>query len=175
MTNYRRTFDPTKLSASTPPEQRLSLPAPEVVSEVYRYDNLFAVDLRCHNGRFWSLVDTRLKELEYKLKYFKALDREVIRDLFMTFPKSPMPIIQWMKAKGLRCVTCKLPARLKPNQDREIFGCAACGEGIQAEAVPVPKKTPDAGIPVTDAKPKEVPAKPQMNAMQRLRAKKGIQ
>lgn len=182
MTNYRRTFDVTKISESEPPEKRPTLPAPEVMGEIYRWNNLFVVDLRCPwNDRNWSLCSTRLKALIYSLGYFKSLDKYLIARLKQAVPRPIPPIIAWQKRTAWQCVTCKDVARLKPGQDREIFGCVKCGEGIEIERSSITKKhksdyklsTKKTPTPITEKQEKLIQT--SMNAMQRLRAKKGIE
>ncbi len=123
-------FDPTIVSADCglPSDQKHTLRAPEILSPVTLVGKYWHVTFKDHADREWTLAANTKSLLKYELKYFRALDRTLIKALFDGLgpdPGKPIKIKNWQKVKGWRCLKCKSVARVAPD-DVSAWGCSAC-------------------------------------------------
>lgn len=121
-----RIADPTALmeGCELPPEERKAIPAPTLRSPVYRDGPAYLIDITDWLGRDWTLVSFTWTKLQSLLRYFKTLDRQVIKDLFAEIRQEPVPITLWVKRRW-KCRKCSKTVKCNPV-NKQQWCCPKC-------------------------------------------------
>lgn len=161
----------TSSDIDLPPDEKRKLPGPTVLSEIYKCEEFFCLDIKDHRDKHMTLMAKSLPRLRKMLNYFKGYPREKIEELF------PTKILSWRRIFGTVCKTCGDICRKHATLER--FGCAKCGTWVpfmgdafvKQEKKPAEKKSAKKPKKVVEEKPAD-PPKPMSRLMERMKQNK---